>query len=130
MVNSSRLDGVVILVVDENPESRGLIESVLKSHGASVLTEQVGLEALLIVEKNESAFSSKRYGGLPADGYTLVKKIRMLDRQNRPVRKQIRDPAGGARNPISEQLAGLRFHIAKPVEPVPPLQRIANTGAA
>ena len=109
------LDGIVVLVVDDNPDSLGLITRVLASHGASVVTAANGLEALHIVEKNPPDVLLSDIWMPEMDGYTLMEKIRRLEQQ-KPI------PAAAITGHTSvdarrkSSLAGFRVFIAKPID--------------
>src|SRR5882672_9145651 len=111
------LDGVVVLVVDDNSDSRDLVERVLARHGASVVTAANGLEALHIVEKNPPDVLLSDIGLPEMDGHTLIKKIRSLEQSRR---RHIPAAAITAFTSPEDRgrsfMAGFRFHLAKPVD--------------
>jgi CheY-like chemotaxis protein len=73
MPAAPRLDGVVILVVEDDPDSRDLVKRVLEGQGASVITALTGTEALRIVEKKPPDVLLSDIWLPELDGYTLKK---------------------------------------------------------
>jgi CheY-like chemotaxis protein len=123
LLDGPRLDGVVVLVVDDNPDSRDLVELALVTQGATVMTADCGVEALRIVEKTPPDVLLSDIGLPEMDGYELMKKIRLLEQQNRLAEcKDVHLPAAAitAFTSVEDRrksiLAGFRFHIAKPVD--------------
>jgi PAS domain S-box-containing protein len=109
-----RLDGLHVLVVDDQPDERELMNAVLGSAGASVTTAGSGDEALqlLRVEDIDVVVSDLAMPG--RDGYELVRLI-VKDFPGLPVMAL----TAHAR-PEDQQralLAGFRHYLSKPVEP-------------
>ncbi|MET0646658.1 MAG: PAS domain S-box protein [Pyrinomonadaceae bacterium] len=122
-----RLDGVRVLVVDDEEDARELLAAGLGQCGADVTTASSAQEAL-------GALASGKFGvlvsdiGMPGeDGYDLIRKVRAL-------------PAdGGGRTPavavtayartedrLRAMRAGFEMHVAKPVELTELIVVIAN----
>jgi len=115
------LHGVVVLVVDDSPDSRALVEHVLRSHGATVVTAEDALKALRIVEKSPPHVLLSDIGLPDMDGYELLQRIRVLEEQKRQAEnKDFHIPAAaitansGPEHVRKSILAGYRFHISKP----------------
>jgi CheY-like chemotaxis protein len=121
MSNSQTLDGVVILVVDDNADWRELLGEVLTSHGASVVKAGTGLEAMQIVEKAPPDVLLSDIAMPEMDGYTLIRKIRNLE-QCKGAKRNFRLPAAAisaftsADDRRASVSAGFQFHIGKPVD--------------
>jgi len=121
MSSSHALDGVVILVVDDNADWRDLLGEVLTSHGARVVTAESGIEAIRIVEKAPPDVLLSDIGMPEMDGYTLIKEIRHLE-QKKGAKKNDRLPAAAISaftSPADRRAsasAGFEFHIGKPVD--------------
>ena len=121
--NSHTLEGVVILVVDDNADWRDLLGEVLTSHGACVVTAQNGSEAMQIVEQSPPDVLLSDIAMPEMDGYMLIKKIRDLEQKNGLSKKKAAHlPAAAisaftsAEDRRASVLAGFQFHIAKPVD--------------
>ena len=75
---SDGLKGVKVLVVDDEPDARGLVAAVLRKHCAQVVAVGSAAEALdvLMLQKPDVLLSDI---GMPIeDGYTLIRKVRQL----------------------------------------------------
>jgi CheY-like chemotaxis protein len=122
-VNDPRLDGVVVLVVDDSPDALELVGHVLRSHGATVVTAERAVEALRIVEKSPPDVLLSDIGLPDMDGYQLLEEIRRLEERKRVTEhKDVHIPAAAItaftdRDDVRKSmLAGYRFHIPKPVD--------------
>jgi PAS domain S-box-containing protein len=112
-----RLDGIHVLLVEDDDDSRKLLGMMLKQQGAEVSTAATAADAFnLFCEKLPDVLVSDI--GMPdEDGYELVRKIRTL-----PVGRGALTPAialtGYATRKDRERSlsAGYQRHIAKPVE--------------
>ena len=112
----ARLDGIRVLVVDDEPDARDLFGSILQAAGAAVTTAGSAAEAreCMAAERPQVLLSDIEMPG--EDGYQLVKQAR----------------AGSARQPLIAIAvtayardvdrrraldAGFDWHLSKPIEP-------------
>jgi signal transduction histidine kinase/ActR/RegA family two-component response regulator len=127
--NAPRLDGLTLLVVDDEEDALELVGEVLREQGAEVHMATSAREAL-------DKFASLRPDvvvsdiGMPeADGYSLIRSIR-----TRPAEQGGRTPAVAltayARPEDAQRAfaAGYQMHLAKPVEPAQLATVVANLG--
>src|SRR5690606_21235431 len=111
------LAGLVLLVVDDEPDARELVAHVLGSCGAAVHTAASAAEALSLLPQLRPDVLVSDIGMPDADGYELIRAVRALP------------PADGGSTPAialtafarSEErtralIAGYQLHVAKPVE--------------
>jgi CheY-like chemotaxis protein len=119
------LEGMSVLVVDDQEEARELLNQALRKYGAHVTTASSGVEAL--------AFLSDPPGGrrpdvlildiaMPdEDGYTALKKVRAMEAEQGAAADRIPAIALTAHGRSEDRLralqAGFQMHVAKPVEP-------------
>ena len=124
-----RLDGFHALVVDDEADARELISFILTNHGARVTTAASVGEA---VEKYRAAEPNLVISDIEMpeeDGFTLIEKLRAVDRpaQSAPAPPVIA-LTGHARP--SDRLkilsAGYQIHLAKPIEPAELLTVVSN----
>jgi PAS domain S-box-containing protein len=124
-----RIDGLRVLVVDDEEDALALVSQVLVAHGAEVHAVGSAREAL---EKVGSLLPDVIVSdiGLPEeDGYSLIKKIRSL-----PTERGGRTPAVALTAYAREEdafrafAAGYQIHVAKPVEPTELATVVANLG--
>ncbi len=123
MLSRRPLDGLVILIVDDNADWLELLEAFLAKHGALVITASTGPEAIRMVETAPPDVLLSDIGMPGMDGHSLIKKIRLLEQQRRRVDKTaVYLPAAAisafanAEDIERSASAGFQFHIAKPVD--------------
>jgi CheY-like chemotaxis protein/two-component sensor histidine kinase len=119
------LEGVSVLVVDDQEDDRELLAQALGEYGAQVTSVSSGAEAL--------AFLSNPPGGkrpdalimdiaMPdEDGYAALKKVRALEAAQGAAADQIPAIAltayGRSEDRLRALQAGFNMHVAKPVDP-------------
>ena len=112
------LQGITVLAVDDEPDARRLVQRVLESCGAKVLTAPSAKEALQMVARDRPDVIISDIGMPDEDGYDFMRKVRSLT------------PAEGGKTPAAALSAfaraedrtralraGYQSHVAKPVEP-------------
>jgi len=118
MPNKQQLEGISVLVVEDNPDTRDVTEHVLLRYGATVLPAGSAIAALRIVEASPPDVLLSDIGLPETDGYALLKKIRELERRKRLA---IIPAAAVTAFTSAEDLrksvaAGFRMHISKPFD--------------
>ncbi|HEX5421537.1 MAG TPA: ATP-binding protein, partial [Gammaproteobacteria bacterium] len=121
------LEGMRILVVEDEHDTLDFLKRFLESYGADVLTARSAVDALALVPDWHFDFLVSDIGLPDMDGYELLQRIRRLDLNasggmpaialTAYVRSEDRKAAFQA---------GYQAHIAKPVEPNELLETIAN----
>lgn len=113
-----RLDGLLALVVDDEPDTRYLLTTVLEQSGAGVVAAASVREALDILKRSAPDVLVSDIGMPEQDGYALIREVRSLSSE-----KGGRIPAVAltAHARVEDRLqalsAGYQMHVAKPVEP-------------
>jgi PAS domain S-box-containing protein len=119
------LEGVSVLVVDDQEEARVVLTQALSKYGARVTAVSSGAEALALLSDPSS---SKRPDALildiampDEDGYTVLKKVRALEDRQGAAADRIPAIALTAYARSEDRLralkSGFNMHVAKPVEP-------------
>src|SRR5262249_19845374 len=121
------LDGLLILIVDDQEEARDLLTRALNDCGAQVIAVSSGAEALAILSAppgGERPDALILDIAMPdEDGYVSLQKVRKLEAE-RGIAQSERIPAialrptGGTRAARGALAAGFHMHVAKPVEPL------------
>jgi signal transduction histidine kinase/ActR/RegA family two-component response regulator len=116
---SPRLDGLRILVVDDNLDGRTLTSLVLTQAGASVTAATSVREAIQILEGDRPDALVSDIGLPDEDGYALIRQIRQYELEHGGFLPAIA-LTGYARAEDRARIlaAGFQAHIPKPVEPV------------
>ncbi|MEO1670674.1 MAG: response regulator [Cyanobacteria bacterium J06631_2] len=77
--NSTSLEGVKILIVDDDDSSRYLLALVLEQESAQIKTSASATEALEKIEQFQPDILISDIGMPHMDGYELIKRVRELD---------------------------------------------------
>ncbi len=123
----SELEGLRVLVVDDEEDTRELIFAVLGACGAQVVTAASAAEALEQVERGEFDVLVSDIGMPEDDGFSLIAKIRRL-----PADRGGRIPAAAltayarSEDRVRAFRSGFQIHVPKPVEPAELISVVAN----
>jgi PAS domain S-box len=121
-----RLDGVHVLLVEDDDDARKLLGAMLKRYGARVTSTKSAAEALRVFEGELPDVLISDIGMPDQDGYELMRKLREL-----PPEKGGNTPAialtGYASRKDRERAlnSGYQQHIAKPIEQADIIKAIA-----
>jgi signal transduction histidine kinase/CheY-like chemotaxis protein len=113
----ARLDGMEILVVDDDLNARELLVAVLESAGAEVRAAASAEDALMLLDTwaPDVLLSDIEMPG--EDGYTLMRKVRALTGPRSRL-TAVAVTAHARKDDRAKALdAGFQWHLAKPVEP-------------
>jgi CheY-like chemotaxis protein len=111
------LQGITVLVVDDESDARVLVKRLLESCGATVLAAESAQRALELVMAERPNLILSDIGMPGEDGYEFIRKVRAL-----PAAEGGRTPAAAltafARSEDRTRAlrAGYQTHVAKPVE--------------
>ncbi|HEU0175270.1 MAG TPA: PAS domain S-box protein [Blastocatellia bacterium] len=119
------LEGMSVLVVDDQEDARELLNQALSQYGAKVTTASSGVEALAFLSNPPEG---KRPDALildivmpDEDGYTVLKKVRALEASQGVSADRIPAIAltvyGRGVDRLRALQAGFQMHVAKPVAP-------------
>jgi len=121
------LTGVRVLVVDDESDTRELIERTLAQHHAEVRTVGSAVEALIELNQGWPTVLVSDIGMPQMDGYTLIQNVRRL-----PKERGGRVPAlaltafARAEDRVRAISEGYQMHLTKPVEPWELLAYVAS----
>jgi PAS domain S-box-containing protein len=112
-----RLDGVAVLIVDDEPDGRALVARILEARGARPRCASTAAEALTCLEQERFDVLLSDIGMPDMDGYELMRKVRELDR-SRPNPLPAIAVTAYARSEDRQRslLAGYQMHLSKPIE--------------
>ena len=112
-----RLDGLKVLVVDDEFDTREVLRAGIGQCGAEVLTASTVREALEAIEEERPDLLISDIGMPGEDGYELIKQVRAL-----PAGRGGKMPAialtayARTEDRLRALRAGYQMHISKPVE--------------
>ena len=111
------LEGLTVLVVDDEADTRELIREVLRECGSKVILSRSAAEALEALEQHKPDVLVSDLGMPDEDGYSLISKIREL-----PLERGGHIPAAAltafarAEDRMRVLRSGFQFHLPKPVD--------------
>lgn len=112
-----RLNGLRVLVVDSDPDSRYLLTTLFESYGAEMLAVSSVEAALAALQQAKPNLVISEIGLPDADGYSFIRQVKALE-----MAQQIEIPAIAltifARPSDRDHAlaAGFRKHLPKPVD--------------
>jgi PAS domain S-box-containing protein len=128
---SGELEGVRVLVIDDEADARELVATLLEQLGAKVTAAASAAEAMSVLTSRESRrrpnILISDIGMPDEDGYALIKRVREL-----PAERGGNIPAialtayGRSSDKIRAIGSGFQVHMAKPVEPAELAEVIAR----
>lgn len=113
------LEGLRILLVDDDPDTLSLLTFVLEQQGAGVTAVSSAIEALQIFSQLQPQLLISDIGMPQMDGYRLLERIRQLvvaEGKQRIPAIALTAYAGEANQQRSLE-AGFQLHLAKPIDP-------------
>src|SRR5262249_1437385 len=121
------LDGVRVIIVDDEAETRELLTAMLTRRSAEVRTCSSAVEALEAVDQWRPAVLVSDIGMPEEDGFALIRKLRALRPEqggNTPAVALTAYAKGEDR--LRTLAAGFQMHVPKPVEAAELVLVIAN----
>ena len=121
------LDGLRVLIVDDEADARELMRMVLRSSGADVMAAACAEEAFEQVERWHPDILVSDIGLPGDDGYMLIQKLREQQAQHgRAIPALAVTAYARAEDRTRALAAGFQMHVAKPLEPADLVAAIAS----
>lgn len=121
------LDGVRVLVVDDETDATELLSEILGSCGAEVLVANSGAEALDLLDDHEVDVLLSDIGMPEMDGFELLRAVRARAPEGKaPIQAAALTAYGRSQDRTRAFRAGFQTHLSKPVEPLEVQTVIAN----
>ena len=123
-----QLDGVRVLVVDDDSDTRQMLKAVLSECQADVITAASAAEAIKEIEQRKPDVLISDLGMPEQDGYELIREVREMESADHTARI----PAlaltayAKAEDRVRALAGGYQVHLAKPVEPAEFVLVVAN----
>jgi PAS domain S-box-containing protein len=119
------LDGVKVLVVDDQDDTREVLAVSLRSYGATVLTASSAVQAMEVLRQSRPDVLVSDIGMPGEDGFSLIARVRGLE-----AGKDIPAIALTGYAMVADRTriaaAGFQRHLAKPIEPQTLVQAVAD----
>jgi CheY-like chemotaxis protein len=120
------LEGVHVLIVDDEQDARALVERLLKECAATVTTAASAREALAHVERDKPDVLVSDIGMPEHDGYALIRWIRRLEGERGEIPAIAFTAYARPEDRAKAIQAGYQLHLAKPVEPMRLVSMVAS----
>jgi CheY-like chemotaxis protein len=115
---SDALVGVHVLVVDDDPDSRHLVRTILEYAGALVTAVSSAREALRTLDRVMPDVMLSDISMPDEDGYWLIEQVRALPPDRGGAIPVAALTAGGqTHGPDRTLAAGFQTHLPKPIDP-------------
>jgi PAS domain S-box-containing protein len=122
------LDGLRVIVVDDELETRELLATVLETRGAEVRRCASAADALDVIQEWNPDVLISDIGMPEEDGYSLVAKVRSLSSEHRHVPAVALTAYARAEDRMRALAVGFQMHVPKPVEVAELLLVVAKLG--
>jgi len=124
--NATRLDGVKVLLVDDEPDARALLIEMLAEHGAEPRAAANMTEALNVLNEWRPDVLVSDIAMPGGSGYELIRQVRMRDDAESQIPAVALTAYARAEDRIRALSAGFQMHVPKPVEPTELVTVIAS----
>jgi CheY-like chemotaxis protein len=121
------LEGVKVLVVDDEPDARELLTAVLGGDKAEVIAVASAAEALSTLDdfKPDVVVSDVEMPG--EDGYSMIRKVRAMEAERgRKIPAAALTAHASLQDRMQALASGFQMHIPKPVEPAELVAAVAS----
>jgi signal transduction histidine kinase len=127
-----RLDGLQVLVVDDQPDARDLVAFVLRQRGAETHTAESVAEALEILAAVPVDVLVSDLALPGVDGYALIAAVRAIERQQRGSAIRALALTAYAGHDVRDRAiaAGFDAHAMKPLDPDDLIELVARLSRA
>jgi CheY-like chemotaxis protein len=110
-----RLDGLKVLVVDDEADVRDVLSRILRSCGADVIEAATASDAVRATETDRPGILISDVGMPGEDGYELIRRVRMLG-ESGSIPAIALTAFSRLEDRTRAMLAGFQIHLAKPIE--------------
>ncbi|WP_017315250.1 response regulator [Mastigocladopsis repens] len=112
------LDGVRILVVDDEADTRDFLVAAIEMCGGEVIAVSSVVEAIQVISQQRLDVLVSDIGMPGEDGYSLIRKVRTLPKeQGGEIPAVALTAYARAEDRMRSLSAGFQMHLSKPVEP-------------
>jgi CheY-like chemotaxis protein len=120
------LEGIKVLVVDDEPDARDLLDFILQKAGATVELAASTGEALELLQISQPDILVADIGMPGEDGYELIRKVRASPQAFALLPALALTAYARAEERAHAFSAGFQSHMTKPVEPAELIATIAR----
>jgi CheY-like chemotaxis protein len=114
----TRMAGVKVVIVDDEPDARMLIRRLLEDCDAEVHTAETAEEAMTLLQSKRPHVLISDIGMPGQDGYGLIRRVRALPAETGGHTPAVALTAyARAEDRVTAIVAGFQHHLSKPIEP-------------
>jgi signal transduction histidine kinase/DNA-binding response OmpR family regulator len=118
LFSAQLLAGVKVLVVDDEPDSRDLLMTILTKCGSDVRCSDSAADAMRALSQWHPDLLVSDIGMPNEDGYSLIRRVRNLDSdETRQIPAVALTAYASDEDRLQALSAGYQMHVAKPIEP-------------
>jgi PAS domain S-box-containing protein len=126
-----RLDGIKVLVIDDEPDARDLVSMVLESCGAEIVTADSAAAGLHALMRQRPDVVLADIAMPEGDGYEFLRQVRALSTEEGGLTPAAALTAYASRDDRLNVLrAGFQMHVAKPAQPAELVAVVAHLASA
>ena len=125
-VDPAMLTAVRVLVVDDEPDARELLETALRQYGAEVATAANVRDALAEIDRQTPDVLVSDIGMPNEDGFSLIRRLRARAGAVSSIPAVAITAYASPRDRIATEAAGFQAHVAKPFEPAEVARLVAR----
>jgi CheY-like chemotaxis protein len=123
-----RLDGIRVLVVDDQADERELLYTILTGRGAEVETAESADAALAIVQRSAPTVLVTDIAMPEEDGYALLRRVRALPDPHRGLPAIAVTAHARAEDRSRALSAGFQVYLSKPIEHARLVRAVSDLG--
>ena len=112
-----RLDGIAILLVDDDTDTLTAVENVLRYHGAEVIRATSTDEALALLAERAPTVIVADLSMPDCDGLDLIRRVRGLSSPHGNLPAAVLSAHAASDRESTASAAGFQVYIEKPVRP-------------
>ena len=123
------LEGLSVLVVDDDDQTRQVIAAHLESHRAVVLTATCAAQAFEVLQREHPNVLLADVAMPGEDGYSLIRRLRAMTASDTAAIPAVAVTAFARDEDRRQALqAGFQLHLVKPIEPRSLIAAVARVG--
>jgi PAS domain S-box-containing protein len=111
-----RLDGVQVFIIDDEPDARDLVRTVLEDQGAKVTSFSAAQEALAALRTTRPTVLICDVGMPKMDGYQLIRTLRAEEPRSERIPALALTAFARSEDRKNSLVAGYQAHMAKPFD--------------
>jgi signal transduction histidine kinase/two-component SAPR family response regulator len=115
--NGLRLDGINVVLVEDEPDAREALTTALERFGAAVVAVESVAAALLALKQHTPDVLLSDIGMPVEDGYALIRKVRAAEIDGAHLPAAALTAYARAEDRTAVLQAGFDTHVQKPIEP-------------